>query len=94
VQEFFIRDQDWMVFAALTHRNKLVLPKAPHGFAVTGFLLGCLGKQACHAPNKKALNTSCWGLCALCWTEFERNSRRYRYYIKMCAVGILGKPEL
>jgi hypothetical protein len=30
--------QDWMVFAALTHRNKLVLPKVPHGFAVTGFV--------------------------------------------------------
>jgi hypothetical protein len=64
-------EQGWMVFAALTHRNKLVLPKAPHAFGVTGFLLGCLGKRACHAPTKKALNTSCWGLCALCWTEFE-----------------------
>ena len=36
--------QDWMVFATLTHRFKLVLPKAPYGFAVTGFLLVCLGK--------------------------------------------------
>jgi hypothetical protein len=44
VQDFFIRAQDWMVFATLTHHNKLVLPKAPHGFAVTGFLLVCLGK--------------------------------------------------
>ena len=67
MQDFFIRAQDWILFAALTDRNKLVLPKAPHGFAVTGFLLGCLGKRACHAPNKKALNTSCWGLCAQDW---------------------------
>jgi hypothetical protein len=36
--------QDWMVFAPLTHHNNLVLPKAPHGFAVTSFLLVCLGK--------------------------------------------------
>ena len=51
--------------------QKLVLPKAPHGFAVTGFLLGCLGKRACHAPTKKALNTSCWGLCAQDWITFS-----------------------
>jgi hypothetical protein len=44
VQDFFYRAQDLMVFASLTHHNKLVLPKAPHGFAVTGFLLVCLGK--------------------------------------------------
>jgi len=38
VQNFFIRAQDWILFAALTDRNKLVLPKAPYGFAVTGFV--------------------------------------------------------
>jgi len=30
--------QDWMVFAVLTHRKKLLLPNAPHAFGVTGLL--------------------------------------------------------
>ena len=38
MQDFFIRAQDWILFAALTDRNKLVLPKAPYGFAVTGYV--------------------------------------------------------
>ena len=41
MQDFFYRAQDWITYG---DPNKLVLPKAPHGFGVMGFLLVCLGK--------------------------------------------------
>ena len=59
------------MFASLTQHNKLVLPKVPHGFAVTGFLLGCLGKRACPLKNKNALSALLKGHCAQDWITFS-----------------------
>lgn len=66
MQEFFIRDQDWMVFAALTHRNKLVLPKAfptPSAWAVV-FPCSLLKASFQRSQRKTPLQLRWKGVCA------------------------------
>jgi hypothetical protein len=62
-------EQGWMVFAALTHRNKLVLPKAfptPSAWAVV-FPCSLLKASFQRSQRKTPLQLRWKGVCAQDW---------------------------